>query len=101
LASIYGYAFGRRNSQSETNFQRVFTFEYIKDAVGSVSPQCFENLLSELVYMIIFDALAGNSDRHFYNGVVIDPKKRSQNFLPFYDSARRLMFNSEMEILKR
>ena len=76
--------------------RELFTFEFIKDSKRSVFPQCFENLLVELVRMITFDALAGNNDRHFYNWGVIDTKKKTSKlptFAPVYDSARGLMWN--------
>ena len=52
--------------------RELFTFEFIRDSIRSVFPNCFELLLIELVKMITFDALAGNNDRHFYNwGVMV------------------------------
>jgi len=84
--------------------RELFTFEFIKDAIRSVFPQCFENLLLELVKMIAFDALAGNNDRHFYNWGVIDTKKKTSKlptFAPLYDSARGLMWNYSDENIKK
>ena len=84
--------------------RELFTFEFIKDSIRSVFPQCFENLLVELVRMITFDALAGNNDRHFYNWGVIDTKKKTSKlptFAPVYDSARGLMWNYSDENIKK
>ncbi len=46
--------------------------------------------------MLIFDALTGNNDRHFYNwGVLKDIRgKRRPVFSPIYDSARGLFWNT-------
>ncbi len=84
--------------------RELFNFEFIKDSIRSVFPQCFENLLIELVKMIVFDALAGNNDRHFYNWGVIDTKKKTSKlptFSPVYDSARGLMWNYSDENIKK
>lgn len=84
--------------------RELFTFEFIKDAIRSVFPQCFESLLVELVKMITFDALAGNNDRHFYNWGVIDTKKKTSKlptFAPVYDSARGLLWNYSDENIKK
>ncbi|MEO8150618.1 MAG: HipA domain-containing protein [Bacteroidia bacterium] len=83
--------------------RELFTFEFIKDAIRSVFPNCFETLLCELVKMIAFDALAGNNDRHFYNWGVIDTKKRTPKlptFAPIYDSARGLLWNLSDENIR-
>ncbi|MEP7374621.1 MAG: HipA domain-containing protein [Chitinophagaceae bacterium] len=76
--------------------RQLFTFEFIKDAIRSVFPTCFELLLFDLVKMITYDALTGNNDRHFYNWGVIDTKKKTSKmptFAPLYDSARGLLWN--------
>lgn len=80
----------------KTTSRELFTFEFIKDAIRTVFPDCFESLLCELVKMITFDGLAGNNDRHFYNWGVIDTKKKTSKlpiFAPLYDSARGLLWN--------
>jgi HipA-like C-terminal domain len=87
----------------KTTSRELFTFEFIKDAVRTVFPGCFESLLCELVKMIAFDALAGNNDRHFYNWGVIDTKKKTSKlptFAPLYDSARGLLWNVSDENCK-
>lgn len=84
--------------------RELFTFEFIKDAIRSVFPECFENLLHELVKMVTFDAIAGNNDRHFYNWGVIDTLKKTSKlptFAPVYDSARGLYWNHSDENIKQ
>ncbi len=84
--------------------RELFTFEFIKDSIRTVFPQCFETLLVDLVKMVTFDALVGNNDRHFYNWGVIDTMKKTAklpNFAPLYDSARGLLWNhSDESIIK-
>lgn len=83
--------------------RELFSFEFIKDAIRTVYPIDFENLLLELVKMITFDGIAGNNDRHFYNWGVIDSMKKSgkrPTFAPLYDSARGLFWNRSDSDLK-
>ncbi len=83
-------------ANDKSTARELFTFEFIKDSIRAVFPQCFENLIVELIKMLTFDALAGNNDRHFYNWGVIDTKKKTSKlpaFAPIYDSARGLMWN--------
>jgi len=83
--------------------RELFTFEFIKDAIRVVFPDCFENLLCDLVRMITYDALTGNNDRHFYNWGVIDTLKKTSKmpiFAPIYDSARGLLWNLSDENIR-
>src|SRR5690554_6907622 len=54
--------------------------------------------------MIIFDALVGNNDRHFYNWGIITTLRKSSGkarLSPIYDSARGLSWNfNELTINK-
>lgn len=89
-------SFAMEIANHKTNSRALFTFEFMKDAIRTVFPDCFEKLLEELVKMLTFDALAGNNDRHFYNWGVIDTKRKScklPSFAPIYDSARGLLWN--------
>ncbi len=83
--------------------RQLFTFEFIRDAIRSVFPNCFEQLNEGLVKMLTFDCLVGNNDRHFYNWGVIDTKKKTSKlptFAPIYDSARGLLWNFSDENIK-
>ena len=76
--------------------RELFTFEFIRDAIRTVFPSNFEQIIFELVKMLAFDAIVGNNDRHFYNWGVIATKKKIgilPNFAPVYDSARGLLWN--------
>jgi hypothetical protein len=90
-------------ANNKSTSRELFTFEFIKDSIRSVFPNCFEDLLRGLVKMIAFDAIVGNNDRHFYNwGVINNTKKSSKlpNFAPLYDSARGLFWNYSDENIK-
>jgi hypothetical protein len=49
--------------------------------------------------MLLFDALVGNNDRHFYNwGVIRSVELRQEPcFSPIYDTARGLLWNESEE----
>ena len=51
--------------------------------------------MHNLVKMLLFDALVGNNDRHFYNwGVIRSINQKFQPyFAPIYDTARGLFWN--------
>lgn len=75
--------------------RKFFTFEFAKEAIESMFPNDAQHILEGFVKMLVFDAVIGNNDRHFYNwGVVKDVKgKKPTTFAPIYDSARGLFWN--------
>lgn len=84
--------------------RQLFTFEFIKDAIRTVFPDCFEDIIFNLVKMLAFDALVGNNDRHFYNWGIIATLKKSKKmptFAPIYDSARGLLWNYSDENIQQ
>jgi len=96
--------FAKEIAVHKATSRELFTFEFIKIAIEKVYPGCCEQLLVELVRMIIFDALVGNNDRHFYNWGVIDRKKRGHimpRFAPLYDSSRGLLWNFSDENVRK
>jgi hypothetical protein len=87
-------------ANNKIHSRQLFTFEFIRDAIRSVFPKNFEEITHQLVKLIVFDAIVGNNDRHFYNWGVIDTKQKTAklpNFAPIYDSARGLLWNSNDE----
>ncbi|WP_286732638.1 MULTISPECIES: HipA domain-containing protein [Sphingobacterium] len=84
--------------------RKHFTFEFVKDAIRLVFPNAFEPLMKEFVKMLVFDAIVGNNDRHFYNWGVkrsINSIEKMITFAPLYDSARGLMWNLSEENIKK
>lgn len=72
-----------------------FTFQFAEAAIRHTFPNVADELLTDFLKMLIFDAISGNNDRHFYNwGIIkhIENKKRPI-FAPVYDSARGLFWN--------
>lgn len=56
----------------------------------------------EFIKLLVFDALIGNNDRHFYNwGIIRNIQgKEKPVFSPIYDTARGLFWNEHEEKLK-
>jgi hypothetical protein len=55
----------------------------------------YKSIIKDFLHMILFDALTGNNDRHYYNWGVVSHIKNSYPpyFSPIYDSARGLLWN--------
>jgi hypothetical protein len=73
----------------------LFTLQFTKSALQFSFPYHWEEILNKFVRMLLFDALVGNNDRHFYNwGVVRHIKSKHElYFSPVYDTARGLFWN--------
>jgi hypothetical protein len=70
----------------------LFSFQFAEGAIKHMFPEESELILKDFVKMLVFDALTGNNDRHFYNWGVIKhiENKKKPTFAPIYDSARGL-----------
>lgn len=76
--------------------RELFNYQFIKEAIQDVFPENSLKIMNDLATMIIFDAIVGNNDRHFYNwGIISSPikSKLEPTFSPIYDSARGLFWN--------
>ena len=92
--------------EASNESQNVFTFQFVQDAILSRYPSCAYELLDDFVRMILFDAIVGNNDRHFFNwGVVEHPEgKQRPRFSPIYDTARAFFWNTserKLQVLYR
>lgn len=100
-AEICGDYLGDRSFVAEIANDRreardLLTFSFVEEAMRSVFPDHDSALMDDLVRMLIFDALLGNNDRHFYNWAVIRPVRRKAGpprLAPVYDSARGMCWN--------
>lgn len=85
--------------------RKLLTFEFIEKAIQHVYPKSADEIMISLVKLIVFDAIVGNNDRHYYNwGLIGDIKKdksQSPKFAPIYDTARGLLWNKTEESLER
>ncbi len=83
--------------------RELFTFQFVIESIRYSFPNQFESISSAFVKMLVFDAVTGNNDRHFYNwGVITDLSgNKKPIFSPIYDTARGLFWNySEDKVLK-
>lgn len=80
----------------------LFTLQFVENSFESFFPFQKEELMSEFVRLLLFDALVGNNDRHFYNWGVIRrlDESNSPTFSPIYDTARGLFWNVSEDRLK-
>ena len=83
--------------------RELFTIEFIIEAINTVFKECCQDIIEALVEMIVFDAIVGNNDRHFYNWGVIKQIKTGEikpKFSPIYDTARGLLWNWNDDLVK-
>lgn len=76
--------------------KEFLTFTFTLEVIEALYDERYrEDIIHSLVKMIAFDAITGNSDRHFYNwGIIEDIRgKKSPRFAPIFDTARGLFWN--------
>ena len=85
--------------ENQSQAQDFFTVQFTQQSIQKVFPEQAEAIFEEFIKMLIFDAIVGNNDRHFYNWGVIKDVKSKQNpiFSPIYDTARGLYWNQSEE----
>lgn len=91
------------NERKRNNITReLFTFQFTEEAIKAIFPEHQASILQDFIAMIIFDAIVGNNDRHFYNwGVIHDVfYETAPRFSPIYDTARGLFWNENEENIK-
>lgn len=89
-------------SVEKANLARdFFTLQFVKQAVSRAFPQEEDIIMKDLIRLLLFDAMVGNNDRHYYNWAVIQPlnKQRKAHLSPVYDTARGLFWNASDEQL--
>lgn len=75
--------------------QELLTLQYLQVSLSEIFPEDFVQIVEKLIEMLLFDALVGNNDRHFFNwGVIRHLKSKHRPFFsPIYDTARGLFWN--------
>jgi len=76
--------------------RQFFTVTFTYDALRQMYPHQAEDIFFQFVHMLVFDALVGNNDRHYYNwGILKNIRGKHQpEFSPIYDTARALFWNT-------
>ena len=90
--------------EEENRAREFFTFQVAEAAIKHRFPDQAETLMRQLTQMLVFDALTGNNDRHFYNWGVITQIGRGDiepRFSPIFDTARGLFWNSSEASLEK
>ncbi len=79
----------------------LLSFQFTDEAVKFVFPTHHQTIMTELVRLLLFDAITGNNDRHFYNWAVITTitGEKEPRFSPIYDSARGLFWNKPEKVI--
>lgn len=81
-----------------------FTFQFTEEAVKFLFPHHYQKIMERFVELLLFDAIVGNNDRHFYNWAVITNNITNNFdpvFSPIYDTARGLFWNeSEAKLIE-
>lgn len=83
-------------SVESANLSRsFFTLQFVEKAVEKAFPVEKDQIMHDLVKLLLFDAMVGNNDRHFFNWAVVQPfeKGKPAYFSPAYDTARGLFWN--------
>lgn len=92
------------NDVEEQGLSRdIFTMQFVDSSVTALFPKQRDYIMHELVRLLLYDALVGNNDRHYFNWGIVR-KIGNENelvFAPVYDTARGLFWNDDDEkILK-
>lgn len=87
--------------ESQNLARALLTFQFTDEAIKFSFPNQHKTIMNHLVELLVFDAITGNNDRHFYNWAIItDLKgKRPPKFSPIYDSARGLFWNIKESVI--
>lgn len=104
-AELYAGYLGDKDFVHEIEEQQMardfFTLSFTYDTLKHIYPHQADDLFMDFVRMLVFDAIVGNNDRHYYNwGVITDTYGKEQpRFSPIYDTARALFWNlSELTV---
>lgn len=106
-ADIFAGYLGDKELVEEIEEQKLsrdlFTLQFVEKAIEYQFPYQKDEIMHNLVRLLLFDALVGNNDRHFYNwGIVRSIKQNFQPyFSPIYDTARGLFWNDDDEKIIR
>lgn len=89
--------------EEEGKARELFTMQFVEKAIAAIFPNKKDYMMHEIVRLILFDALVGNNDRHFYNWGIIQSLdgKSDLRFAPVYDTARGLFWNDDDEKIMR
>lgn len=90
-----------REIEAQGQERELVSVQLFLEALRAAFPAQYDEISKCFVRMLLFDALVGNNDRHFYNyGVIRDlTGKSAPCFSPIYDTARGLLWNQQEQNL--
>lgn len=106
-ADLYSGYLGDRKFVEEIEEKNMakdfFTISFTYETLKYIYPHQAEDIFTDFCRMLIFDAIVGNNDRHFYNWAVIKHlnDNHQPRFSPIYDTARALFWNRSDAQLER
>jgi hypothetical protein len=106
-AELYSGYLGDRDFVEEIEEKQMarhfFTVSFTNETIKYIYPHQYEDIFLDFSKMLVFDAIVGNNDRHFYNWAVVKHlrDKHQPKFSPIYDTARALFWNRSDEQLMR
>ena len=106
-AEIYAGYLGDKDLVEEIELKRLardfFTLKFTRDALRHIYDERWLKIYHDFAKMLIFDAIIGNNDRHFYNWGVVKNIQNPQKvkFSPIYDTARALFWNVDEAEIER
>ncbi len=105
-ADLYaGYLHDREFVEEIENTKQsatFFTVQFTEDTLKHFFPRNYKELMGEFLKLLIFDALIGNNDRHYYNWGIVRHIEGTDKpyFSPIYDTARGLFWNDHEEKIR-
>jgi hypothetical protein len=74
---------------------KINNIQLFKNCLSMAYKDQAEPIFQDFIKMILFDAMVGNNDRHFYNYGTIESISTNSipRFTPIYDTARGLLWN--------
>ena len=98
-ADLYAGFINDKNLIEEIEQQKLsadlFTIQFTESTINNFFSENANIIFVNFLQMLLFDAIVGNNDRHFYNwGVITDLRSKiPPYFAPIYDTARGLYWN--------
>ena len=82
-------------AEEDDKARELFTVQFTNEVIKHFYEEQADEIFKEYIKMLVFDAIIGNNDRHFYNWGIINDEKGQQKpvFSPIYDTARALFWN--------
>ncbi len=90
------------NIEKERRAKEFFTVLFTYNTLKHLYPNQAETLFEDFIKLLVFDAIIGNNDRHFYNWGIIKYLRSAHppSFAPIYDTARALCWHTPEEKIK-